>query len=263
MSRPDRTPAGPAREWVTFDDPVEEGRTWQIDVTFLMSSYRCIFGCGCQGIWTAPTPELGHGCCTYGAHFSDKADREHVVKVAKELGPDEWQFAKVAKKKGIYTKVVEDEGDGPEWKTTIHKDACIFLNRLDFPAGAGCALHLHALNRGKHFSEYKPEVCWQVPLRRIDDEQDDGSVISRLTEFGRDGWGEGGEDFGWWCTEQPAAFTGAEPVYRSMSVELRKMLGKRLHKQVVAYLEQRREAAGALPPVVHPAEVPVKLGRKK
>jgi hypothetical protein len=109
MSRPDRTPAGPAREWVTFDDPVEEGRTWQIDVTFLMSSYRCIFGCGCQGIWTAPTPELGHGCCTYGAHFSDKADREHVVKVAKELGADEWQFAKVAKKKGIYTKVVEDE----------------------------------------------------------------------------------------------------------------------------------------------------------
>jgi len=156
MSRRDRTPAGPAREWVTFDDPVEEGRIWQIDVTFLMSSYRCIFGCGCQGIWTAPTPELGHGCCTYGAHFSDKADREHVVKVAKELSADEWQFAKVAKKKGIYEKVVEDEGDGPEWKTTIHKDACIFLNRLDFPAGAGCALHLHALNRGKHFSEYKP-----------------------------------------------------------------------------------------------------------
>jgi hypothetical protein len=48
-----------------------------------------------------------------------------------------------------------------------------------------------------------------------------------------------------------------------MSVELRKMLGKRLHKQVVAYLEQRRKAAGALPPVAHPAAVPVKLGRKK
>ena len=121
-------------------------------------------------------------------------------------------------------------------------------------------MHLHALNRGKHFSEYKPEVCWQVPLRRIDDEQDDGSVISRLTEFGRDGWGEGGEDFGWWCTEQPAAFTGAEPVYRSMSVELRKMLGKRLHKQVVAYLEQRREAAGALPPVDAPGRGPREAG---
>ena len=48
-----------------------------------------------------------------------------------------------------------------------------------------------------------------------------------------------------------------------MSVELRKMLGKRLHKQVVAYLDQRRQAADALPPVTHPAAVPVELGRKK
>ena len=125
-----------------------------------------------------------------------------------------------------------------------HKDACIFLNRLDFPAGAGCALHLHALNRGKHFSEYKPEVCWQVPLRRIDDEQDDGTVISRLTEFGRDGWGEGGEDFGWWCTERPRPSRAPSRCTESMSVELRKMLGKSLHKQVVAYLEQRRRGGG-------------------
>ena len=26
-----------AREWVTFDDPEEDGRAWQIDVTFLLS----------------------------------------------------------------------------------------------------------------------------------------------------------------------------------------------------------------------------------
>ena len=90
------------------------------------------------------------------------------------------------------------------------------------------------MGKGLHHSDLKPEVCWQLPLRRIDDEQDDGSVVSRLTEFGREGWGEGGEDFGWWCTEAPAAFSGTEPVYRSMAVELRKMLGKRLYQQVVA-----------------------------
>jgi hypothetical protein len=257
--------AGPAREWVTFADPGDEGRTWQIDVTFLLSSWTCIFGCGCQGIWTAPTPELVHGCCTYGAHFSDKADREHVVKVSRKLGPDEWQYAKLARKKGIYEKVVPepgDEDDTPEWKTRTVDDACIFLNRPGFAAGPGCALHLHALNVGRHFSEFKPEVCWQVPLRRIDDEQDDGTVISRLTEFGREGWGEGGEDFGWWCTEEPDAFVGARPVYESMAVELRKMLGKKLHRQVVTYLDGRR-ADKAFPPVRHPAEVPVALGRRK
>ena len=33
-----------AREWVTFADPKEEGRRWQIDVTFLLSNWQCIFG---------------------------------------------------------------------------------------------------------------------------------------------------------------------------------------------------------------------------
>ena len=139
------------------------------------------------------------------------------------------------------------------------KDACIFLNRPDFAAGPGCALHLHALNTGRHFSDFKPEVCWQLPLRRIDDEQDDGTVVSRLTEFGRDGWGEGGEDFAWWCTEAPEAFTGTQPVYDSMADELRKMLGKKLYQQVVTYLDGRRRVK-TFPPVTHPAAVPVTLG---
>ena len=158
------------------------------------------------------------------------------------------------RKHGIFEKVEPEPDDEPgptEWKTQVVDDACIFLNRPDFDAGPGCALHLHALNIGKHFSEYKPEVCWQVPLRRIDDEQDDGTVISRLTEFGRDGWGEGGEDFGWWCTEAPEAFVGTRPVYESMAVELRKMLGKKLYRQVAEYLDGRR------PHVVPAGDAPV------
>lgn len=93
--------AGAAREWVTFDDPKEDGRTWQIDVTFLLSSWTCIFGRGCQGVLTGPAPELVQGCCSYGAHFTDKKDRDHVVKVAKKLGDDVWQHAAAARKKGI------------------------------------------------------------------------------------------------------------------------------------------------------------------
>ena len=263
MSKRDRNHhTGPAREWVTFPDPVEEGRTWQVDVTFLLSSWQCIFGCGCQGIWTEPTPELEHGCCTYGAHFSDKADRDHVVRAARKLTADEWQFAKVGRKKGVYKKAGKNDDGSPDWQTRVVQDACIFLNRPEFPAGAGCALHLHALNTGGHFSDFKPEVCWQLPLRRIDDEQDDGTVVSRLTEFAREGWGEGGEDFAWWCTEAPEAFTATQPVYVSMREELRKMLGKKLCEQVVAYLDGRRRVK-TFPPVTHPAAVPVTLGRKR
>jgi hypothetical protein len=251
-----------AREWVTFADPKEEGRRWQIDVTFLLSNWQCIFLDGCQGVLTECAPELELGCCSYGAHFSDRGDRDAVVRAAKRLRDDEWQFAKIGRKKGVYKQAGRDEDGVMEWRTRLVDDACIFLNRSDFEAGPGCALHLHGMRTGTHHSDLKPEVCWQVPLRRIDEEQDDGTVVSTLTEFGRTGWGEGGDDFAWWCTEAPEAFSGAEPVYRSMAPELRKMLGKRLHRDVVTYLDARYVDRD-FPPVAHPAAVPVEITRKR
>jgi hypothetical protein len=249
------------REWVTFPDPKEKGRRWQIDVTFLLSNWQCIFGHGCQGVLTEPTPELHLGCCSYGAHFSNRKDRDLVARVARELRDDEWQFAKVGRRKGIYAKAGKDDDGKMEWRTRLVKDACIFLNRDGFGTGPGCAIHVHAMRTGVHHSALKPEVCWQLPLRRLDEEQEDGTVVSTLTEFGREGWGEGGQDFAWWCTEAPEAFTGAEPVYRSMEAELRKMLGKRLHRAVVEYLDARYDDRD-VGPVEHPAAVPVQITRK-
>ena len=143
----------------------------------------------------------------------------------------------------------------------MHQDACVFLNRPGFEAGPGCALHLHAMNTGKHFSETKPTVCWQLPLRAVDRDEEDESVTSVLTEFGRDGWGEGGEEFAWWCTEAQEAFTGAEPVYKSMEPELRKMLGDAIYEEVAKYMDVRLTSGP--PPMPHPAEVEVSLGRTR
>jgi hypothetical protein len=253
--------AGPTREWVSFDDPTEDGRRWQVDITFLLSSWECIFGCGCEGVLTAPAADMVQGCCSYGAHFSDKKDRDHVVKVAKKLTEDEWQFAAAGRQKGIYAKSGKDEDGKQEWRTRLVDDACIFLNRPDFHLGAGCALHVHSMRTNEHHSDVKPEVCWQLPLRREDDEQEDGTVVSTLSEFGRDGWGEGGDDFAWWCTESQSAFVGREPVYVSLREELRKMLGTSLYDQVAAYLDARRAATP--PPVQHPAETHVSIGLTK
>ncbi len=249
---------GPTREWVTFDDPKEKGRRWQIDVTFLTSHWECIFGCGCQGVLTEKSPEMVQGCCSYGAHFADRGDRDNTVKAAKLLTDADWQFAKAGRKKGIFAKAGKDEDGKQEWRTRLVDDACIFLNRPGFAAGPGCALHVHAMRTRTHHSELKPEVCWQLPLRRTDEEQDDGTVVSILSEFGRDGWGEGGDDFAWWCTEAPAAFGGSEPVYRSLAEELRKTLGTKLYHRVVEYLEAREAALPA--PVVHPTERKVTIG---
>ena len=250
-----------AREWVSFDDPDEE-RQWQIDVTFLLSRWQCIFGNGCQGVLDEKAPELVQGCCSYGAHFSDRKDRDAVVKMARKLDDDEWQFAKIGRKKGIYAKVGKNDDGTPDWRTRLVKDACIFLNRPGFAAGPGCALHLHAMRVGEHHSDWKPEVCWQLPLRRLDEEQEDGSVISTLTEFGRTGWGEGGEEFAWWCTEAPEAFTAAEPVYRTLGVELRKTVGKKIYRSLVAYLDGRLAGNGNQP-VAHPSSVPVTITKKR
>ena len=134
-------------------------------------------------------------------------------------------------------------------------DACVFLNRPGFAAGPGCALHLHAQRTGEHFADLKPTVCWQLPLRAVERDDEDGTTTTVLTEFGRDGWGEGGEEFAWWCTEAPEAFVGKRPVYREMEPELRLMVGDELFEQVAEYLDARVAAKPA--PVQHPATVPV------
>ena len=82
-----------------------------------------------------------------------------------------------------------------------------------------------------------------------------------LLERIREGWGEGGEEFAWWCTEAPEAFTAHEPVYRTMETELRLMLGDHVYEEIVKYCDTRL-AAGPLP-LAHPAEVKVSLGRTR
>ena len=121
-------------EWFSFEDPDEE-RTWLFDVTFLLSSWTCIWGAGCQGVLTGPAPELNQGCCSYGAHFRDDADYKRVIRYAKRLKPEQWQFHDVAKKRGGFA-IQQKNGD---WKTRLVKDACIFLNRPGFAGGEGCA----------------------------------------------------------------------------------------------------------------------------
>ena len=154
-SPPVPNPTAAAHEWVSLPDPEEE-RTWIFDVTFLLSNWTCIFGRGCQGVLTEPAPELVHGCCSYGAHFSDEGDVARVEAAAATLTEDDWQFLKKARKSGV----TRTDKKGVV-TTRMVEDACIFLNRPEFPGGPGCALHRAALARGERPMDLKPEVCWQ------------------------------------------------------------------------------------------------------
>ena len=233
-------------EWLSFEDPEEE-RTWVFDITFLLSPWTCIFGRGCEGVLTGPAPELVQGCCSYGAHFTSDEDLERVTAVAATLDDDQWQHKALARRRG---GIAVKQGDG-SWRTRLTRDACIFLNGPDFPGGAGCALHRAAVERGEHYVRTKPDVCWQLPLRRIDTTDDNGHVTSTVREWKRRDWGEGGFEFHWWCTEAEEAFVGATSVYREMRDELIEMCGAEPYRMVVELLEQRTaEGVTFLP---HPA----------
>ncbi|MHB8682689.1 MAG: hypothetical protein ACYDA2_11430 [Acidimicrobiales bacterium] len=254
-----RAPKG-THEWVSFPDPDEE-RTWLFDVTFLESNWTCIFANGCQGVLTGPAPELVHGCCSYGAHLTGGKDARRVEKAARTLTPDQWQFHEQGQpREGAKMRIFKKDRAGA-MTTRVVEDACIFLNRPGFPGGPGCALHRAALERGTAPLELKPDVCWQLPLRREDEVADDGHVTSTIRQWDRRDWGDGGFEFHWWCTEDPEAFVGSRPVYEELRAELVALVGNKTYKRLVRYLEARAKALGAIedeqvPPAVavpHPA----------
>ena len=86
--------------------------------------------------------------------------------------------------------------------------------------------------------DWKPSVCWQVPIRLEHSTDESGHLTSRLREWKRRDWGEGGTDFGWWCTEEPEAFVGAEPLYRSAKDDIIELVGAAVYERMVELLER-------------------------
>ncbi len=215
------------------------------DVTFLESHWTCIFGHGCQGVLTAPTPERGEGCCSYGAHLTGEDERQRIEQLATELTDDQWQNRRKGRQG---TTRVTRSGD---IVTRLVGEACIFLNRPDFARGAGCAFHVKAMDEGRSYVGLKPEVCWQLPLHRDEEVLESGHVVTRIEEWGRRGWGPGGDDFHWWCTEAPEAFTGRQSVADSMDEELRAMVGDEVADLLRDYLTER-SSRGSRTRLAHP-----------
>jgi hypothetical protein len=221
-------------EWVSFEDPDEE-RTWVFDLTYLASPWRCIYGQGCQGVLTGPAEDLAQGCCSYGAHFVDEEDEATTMAYAARLTAQQWEKKPLAKRKGGATKTSKDG----ERKTRVVDGACIFHNSPDFPGGMGCALHHAAIQAGERPLDWKPDVCWQLPLRLEEHTDDHGHVTSTLREWKRRDWGPGGAEFHWWCTEAPEAFVDHRPVYETSRDEIVEMVGEVAYDLLMDHLKER------------------------
>lgn len=218
--------AAAARRTEQIDDgPV----TWRFDADFLRSNWTCIWGRGCLGILDEPAEHLNQGCCSVGAEFSDDDEAPTLAAMAGYLRPEEFQFHAEARSGGIF--------DDERSNTRVVDGACIFLNRPGFAGGAGCALHLHALAEEESPLDWKPSVCWQLPIRVDWSDRGDGGEIAEVRRWSRADWGDEGETMAWCCTEGDRAYVGAVPVIDSLAEELEEVVGS------AVFVELRRRVA--------------------
>ena len=200
----------------------DDGWSWKFDVSFFASGHQCIWGQGCPSTHPsihAGTDSANAGCCVFGVFVVDDeddaqgmADYEQVVKPAvAKLTDEQWQNKAIAEARGGAFK---RRGDAASVHTRVHRNACIFFNRADFPTGAGCALHQASLARGEAPEDGKPETCWVEPLTFVpdpDERQTFVTVASNLQD-----WGAGGEEsLEWWCADAPIAYSAERAAYRT------------------------------------------------
>ena len=206
---------------------IDAGDTvWRFDREFLRSRWTCIWGRGCLGILAEPAEELQQGCCSVGAEVDSEDERRRIAGLAATLEAEHFQFHQQAGEGGIF----DDAGSN----TRLVDDACIFLNRPGFAGGEGCALHLAAEADGESPIDWKPSVCWQLPVRIDWAPPVDGVEVATVRRWQRADWGDDGDPMAWCCTEGDRAFVGDRPVVESLGEELEAMVGTEV------YVELRR-----------------------
>lgn len=252
-----------ARDWVEFADPINQEDLFKCDLTWLTSYWSCIYGQGCCGL-DADKPD--DGCCSDGAYYSDKADETRTLVAANRLTPDIWQFFAEAQPKRKNGKLqISEVGLDQDRKTRKVNDSCIFLNRKGhaapgFTGSFGCALHHLAEKENIHFVETKPDVCWQLPIRRSFEKRQFGDreiAITVIGEYERLAWGDGGADFHWYCTSNSDAHTGRQPVYLSNEVELRKLMGDLAYATLKNYCDVRMGAIAEMARTTKKKQLPL------
>ena len=214
-------------------EEIADGDTiWRFDRAFLTSNWTCIWGRGCLGILAEPAEHLGQGCCSVGAELDEGDESRTISALAAMVPPAVFEHHAEAQAGGVFA-------DEACTATRVVDGACIFLNRPGFDGGAGCALHLAALAYDEPPHEWKPSVCWQLPLR-VEWEAGEGDVeVATVRAWTRADWGADGDPMAWCCTEGERAYVGDRPVIESLADELEAIAGS----EVLVELRRRLNVA--------------------
>jgi hypothetical protein len=222
-------PMEPAMEEIRDGDTV-----WRFDRDFLESRWACLWGRGCLGIGSEPAAQLGLGCCSVGAELGDVDEARLIAALAATLAPDRFEHHAEAADAGIFS-------DGARNQTRLVDGACIFLNHPGFAGGAGCALHLAAIDAGESPIDWKPSVCWQLPIKVDWTAGDDDTEVATVRRWTRQDWGEEGETMAWCCTEGSLAYVGDRPVIDSLGSELAAIAGTAVYVQLRQRLTEKKK----------------------
>ena len=155
--------------------------------------------------------------------------------VRRDADPEQFQHhaaAQDADAGGIF-------GDAERTHTRVVDGACIFLNRPGFAGGAGCALHIAALDVDESPTEWKPSVCWQLPLRIDWQEIDADTEAATVRRWTRADWGDHGTKMAWCCTERAdggEAYCGDSRVVESLRDELTALAGESVYVELTRRL---------------------------
>ncbi len=223
---------GNGANWLKGEDPV--GRTtWSVDREFLSSNWTCIWNRGCAGIEQEANVEGQLGCCSVGAELLDDEEAMLISAIAATLEPEHAQFAQEIEARGALR--------ADHRNTRVVDGACIFLNRPGFSGGVGCALHAEAVRNDESPIEWKPSICWQLPIRVERSIQPDGSTLATLRAWSRADWGPEGDTMAYCCTEREAgpanAFVGERPVVESLREELVALVGLEVYNELAAQID--------------------------
>ena len=207
-------------------EEIDAGETvWRFDRDFLASNWTCIWGKGCKGINATADESLGHGCCSLGAELDGIDEARDLSAAAATIPAHLFQFHAEANSGTVFA-------DESYSATRVVDGACIFHNRNGFAGGEGCALHLAAEYFDDSPTDWKPSVCWQLPIKVDWEMREDNVEIATVRRWSRADWGDHGTKMAWCCTEGTDAYVGESSVIDSLSHELSGIVGTEVFVQL-------------------------------
>ena len=212
-------------EWVSFEDAM---RHMEFDLTFLTSNGHVSSAAAALVSKTRP-PELQQGSA-----FRSQvqiATTNHRVRKACGASPTPTGSPQRAEKLGgpIYTN------SGCETVTRVPKERASFSTD-PLPGWTGCALHRGPRGRERRWTG-SPGCAGSYAASQSSGD-DEGQTTYTLREWKRPDWGGGGEEFHWWCTDDPMAFRDREKVYTTLKDEIIEMVGPDAYEFVVGHIER-------------------------